>query len=125
MALDPEALLVVLRSGVPLILIGSSCYVSPEWVTTLFGGGTGGSLLHVLGRSDPYSMCYDPLALLFHLQPDAFEVEPTPVPVRLTRGNDWRFERCEESQRDGYVLEPSGVSLDRYATFLRRASEMD
>ena len=124
-ALDPEALRAVLGSGVELVLIGSACYASPQWVADLFGGGTGGSLLRVLGRSDPYAMCYDPLALLFHLEPEAFEVDSTPIPVRVTRGRDWRFERCEDSQRDGYVIEPSGVSLERYAAFLRSASEMD
>ena len=69
-------------------------------------------------------MCYDPLALLFHLQPDAFTRE-APVPVRVSgdlgTAEGWRFERCGEGERDGYVIEPSGVSLERYAAFLREA----
>ena len=38
------------------------------------------SALRTLGSNDPYSMCYDPLALLFYLQPDAFTRAPVAIP---------------------------------------------
>ena len=144
-ALDPTALQRVLGTGVELVLVGQACYPKPSWVEALFaGGGMGGAAdgaredgaredgaaagaaaraLRTLGGLDPYSMCYDPLALLFHLQPDAFtHSAPTPVRVSgdLCTRSGWRFERCaagEEAQ--GHVREPSAVSLERYAAFLR------
>lgn len=100
--------------------------------------------LRTLGSLDPYSMCYDPLALLYFLQPDAFECDDsTAVPVRVSgdtrTAHGWRFERCtaesaaydrpagggggEEclGEAHGYALEPSAVSLERYAAFIRQA----
>ena len=146
--LDPEALRALLGSGIELVLVGSRCYPEPSWVQALFAaepsGGNGSSageagalvetggadrargMLRTLGALDPYSMCFDPLALFYHLQPDAFRWDDagagqagTRVPVRLTHGEEWRFERCTASQCDGYVLEPAGVSLPQYAAFLR------
>ena len=150
-ALDPVALQVVVSSGIEMILIGSPCYPSPDWVGTRFGemgfasrtdqgskaigatgeGGTSSAAmaLQVLGGLDPYSMCYDPLALMYHLQPDAFECE-APIAVRLTgdmsTAHGWRFERCPSDAPPGlgvlgYVMEPSAVSLERYEGFLRKA----
>ena len=72
-------------------------------------------------------MCYDPLALLYHLEPDAFVVEQTRAPVRVSgdvcSADGWRFERCAASgaAAAGYAIEPSAVSLERYAAFLRQA----
>jgi hypothetical protein len=87
--------------------------------------------LRTLGSLDPYSMCYDPLALLFHLQPDAFEsvVEPAGASVTgdTSTAHGWRFERCAggaQVEADGLVVEPSEVSLERYASFLRRAARL-
>jgi hypothetical protein len=98
-------------------------------------GGGGGRRAHMPPSTtgpDPH-VADDPLALLFHLDPEAFELDPTPV--RVTRasgagrggdhGGEWRLERCEDEQKDGYVLEPSEVRLERYAAFLRRASALD
>ena len=149
-ALDPAALREVLGSGVEIVLVGSACYARPAWVEALFGesGGAGAASAHgddhaggaasscgggaaqalrALGSLDPYSMCYDPLALLFHLQPDAFTCDAAPVPFRVSgdvgTAEGWRFERCEaEDEPHGYVIEPSAVSLERYAAFLREAS---
>jgi len=127
-ALDPGAMRVLLHSGVEMVLIGSACYVAPSWVEALFAsrGGTcsgeAARALRVLGSNDAYSMCYDPLALLYHLQPDAFLLERAAIPVRVTEGQDWRFERCDESLKDGYVFEASGVSLAKYGEFLSRAA---
>lgn len=153
-ALDPAALKVVLGSGVEIVLVGSSCYPRPAWVEALFdesamgiandvsvagGGDSGGTCtatsgasaaaaLRALGSLDPYSMCYDPLALLFHLHPDAFTHDQTPTPVQVSgdtnTADGWRFERCPSDAQEeahGYVSEPSAVSLDRYAAFLRQA----
>ena len=137
-ALDPVALQRVLGSGVELVLVGSSCYARPAWVEELFGeeggergkraGGFDGeaaTALRTLGGLDPYSMCYDPLALLFHLQPDAFAPAPTPTAVRVSgdvgTADGWRFERCAPAEAQGHVLEPSTVDRERYATFLRQA----
>lgn len=82
--------------------------------------------MRALGSEDPYSMCYDPLALLYHLEPEAFEAEATRIPVRVSgdvgTADGWLFERCEEEGAvpEGHVLEVSGVSLARYEAFLRR-----
>lgn len=145
-ALDPTALQRVLGSGVEMVLVGQACYPRPAWVEDLFSrsgmgyaadrgaredgttdGGAEGDVppkaLRTLGGLDPYSMCYDPLALLFHLQPDAFtHGEPTPVRVSgdLQTKNNWCFERCAAGEdAHGHALEPSAVSLERYAAFLR------
>lgn len=102
-----------------------------QWEATLAPGPA--TALRALGSLDPYSMCYDPLALLYHLQPDAFAFEQTATPVSVRVGGDtstasgWSFERCDSSGRrpeahDGYVIEPSGMSLQCYAHFLRQAS---
>lgn len=139
-ALDPAALKVVLGSGVDIVLVGSSCYPRPAWVEALFNesamgaangsanGSVAGTTLRTLGSLDPYSMCYDPLALLFHLHPDAFTSSLEPTPVRVSgdtnTANGWRFERCPSDSIDeahGYVSEPSAVSLESYAAFLRQA----
>ena len=135
-ALDPAALKVLLGSGVEIVLVGQACYPPPEWVEALFredppGGGmrgvstlcdgadgtsTAAVALRALGSLDPYSMCYDPLALLFHLQPGAFSRGATPIPVRVSgdvgTADGWRFERCGDSTSEephGYVIEPSGL----------------
>lgn len=132
-ALDPSALRAVLGSGCELVLIGRSCYPQPEWVETLFaegrvGGASGGgaaAVLRALGRLDPHSMCYDPLALLYHLQPGAFSSTQAPVPARVSgdvcSAHGWRFERCNGAEAHGHVVEPSAVCLERYAAFLRQA----
>ena len=82
-----------------------------------------------VGQSDPYLMCYDPLAMLFHMQPDAFTLEEERVAVMVTgdtsTADEWRFERCPKDAREdaqAFVVEPKAVSLERYAAFLRQAS---
>ena len=152
-ALDPAALKVLLGSGVEIVLVGQACYPQPEWVEALFrkdspdadlrglsavGDGADGRFavaddtaaavaLRALGSLDPYSMCYDPLALLFHLQPSAFSHDATPIPVRVSgdvgTADGWRFERCGDSASEephGYVIEPSAVCLESYSAFLRQ-----
>ena len=69
-------------------------------------------------------MCYDPLALLYYLHPDAFAHSAARTPVRLSgdvaTARGWRFERCPEGEQPmAHVIEPTGVLLERYATFLR------
>lgn len=128
----------VLRSGVELVLVGAPCYPQPTWVEALFSAGAGGSeaakgareaagdgahpeaarLLRRLGELDPYAYCYDPLALLYELQPDAFEAAPS-QPVRVTA--DGRLERCAEAQAQGRAVEPESVALARYEGFLRES----
>ena len=178
-ALDPLAMQTVLRSGVELVLVGHSCFPSPAWVEALFadapaasldGGSeapdapdagaavpaepaepsaTAAAMLRRLGSLDAYSMCYDPLALLYHLEPDAFVVEGddaggdaegggggggggggdnsgggggvTPVRVQQREGV-WHFEACAEAEAGGHAREPSGVALQRYGAFLTRLS---
>ena len=158
-ALDPESLRAVLRSGVEVVCVGEACYPQPEWVEALFResdmspdrdaadaqsartrecGSMAGdasaeaaaTALRVLGGRDPQSILYDPLALLFHLHPDAFTCsqKSTAVPVRVNgdvkTADKWRFERCavgSDQEPDGYVIEPSGVSLERYSGWLRQA----
>ena len=85
--------------------------------------------MRALGSLDPYSMCYDPLAMLFHMQPDAFTLEEERVAVMVTgdtsTADEWRFERCPKDAREdaqAFVVEPKAVSLERYAAFLRQAS---
>ena len=151
-ALDPAALRTVLGSGTELVLVGSACYPRPDWVERLFreeiASGEGGepseggqaeaaaaTALRVLGRLDPYSMCYDPLALLFFLEPGAFTLGQATTPVRVSGDtgteDGWRFESCEAEAEEqgggectagyGRVIEPSAVSLERYAAFLQQA----
>lgn len=141
-AADPDAVRVLLRSGVELVLVGSRCYASPAWVEGLTpavadttydtathgahevpeqgGGEAAWRVLRELASLEPYSLCYDPLALFFQLHEDAFQLDRTPIPVRVTTGapGDGRLERCDEAHRDGYALEAAGVSLERYAAFL-------
>ena len=147
-ALDPAALKSVLGCGTEVVLVGASCYPQPAWVETLFddkggirgarGGSSEGdsgagaaaaSALRTLGSLDPYSMCYDPLALLYHLQPDAFSCAPTPTPVRVSgdtsTADAWHFERCLSGQANGLVYEPSAVCEERYAAFLRQACSVE
>eukprot|EP00966_Prymnesium_polylepis_P090392 2093392-Prymnesium_polylepis.1 len=71
-------------------------------------------------------MLFDPLAIFFHFNPDAFLVEDhgERIPVRVTHGPGWMFERCGEAQADGHVTELSGVDLPRYEAFLRGASAL-
>jgi len=75
--------------------------------------------LRRLGELDPYAYCYDPLALLYLLQPDAFDTAES-LPVRVTA--DGLLERCTEAEAQGRALEPQGVALARYEAFLRQAS---
>ena len=151
-ALDPAAVRAVMRTGVEVVLIGQACYAPTDWVAELFsrsaeGDGDSGAgdqgdaekrpdvcsqadagaaarVLRGLGQNDPYSMSYDTLALLYHMQPDAFELSVERHPVRVTCGTDWRFERCDASEMDGLVIEPSGVSLERYEAFLASAGAL-
>ena len=126
---DPAALGTVLRSGVDLVLVGAQCYPSPEWVSELFAGGASAAgaapnpaaarVLRAFGEHDPYAFCYDPLALLYHLQPEAFGVAVS-APVRLT--DDGCLEGCDEARATGRAAEPVSVSLDAYAAFLRQVS---
>ena len=132
-ALDPMAVRTTLRSGVELVLIGNSCYVTPAWVHAVFESceSEGRSdadectpaerALRIFGHSEPHSFCYDPLALFFHLHEDAFELKSTPVRILQDPQSGWRFERCDATQRDGYVSEAIAVSQARYAAFLRAA----
>ena len=137
-AADPEAARVLLRSGVELVLVGSRCYASAAWVQALpvgtathgaheVPGGGGGEaawrVLRQLAHFEPYSLTYDPLALFFHLHEDedAFQLDRTPIPVRVTTGAPGHLDRCDEAHRDGYALEAAGVSLERYAAFLGAA----
>ena len=126
---DPVALGTVLRSGVDLVLVGAQCYPSPEWVSELFAGGASAAgaapnpaaarVLRAFGEHDPYAFCYDPLALLYHLQPEAFGVAVS-APVRLT--DDGCLEGWDGARATGRAAEPASVSLDAYAAFLRQVS---
>ena len=124
----------MLRSGVELVLVGAPCYPGPAWVKELFSAGAGSSeaagdsahpeaarLLRRLGELDPYAYCYDPLALLYQLQPDSFDAAPSQS-MRVT--DDGRLERCAEAQAQGRAVEPGGVALVRYKAFLRQASAL-
>ena len=157
--LDPLALQTVLRSGVELVLVGHRCFPSPAWVEALFASTAEASrdgdetrrpgsdaptapaaaMLQRLGRLDAYSFCYDPLALLYHLEPDAFVVEDNggggggdgdgngsgAQPVRVQqRDGAWHFEACAKAEAGGHAREPSSVTLQRYAAFLTRLSEL-
>ena len=75
-------------------------------------------MLRQLGELDPYAYCYDPLALLYHLEPAAFDTTPSQA-LRVTNG---LLERCAEAEAQGRAVEPESVALARYEAFLRQAS---
>jgi len=61
--------------------------------------------LRRLGELDPYAYCYDPLALLYLLQPDAFDTAES-LPVRVTA--DGLLERCTEAEAQGPCSRATG-----------------
>ena len=99
--------------------------LSPAAATAMGNGVGNGAhpeaalLLRRLGELDPYAYCYDPLALLYLLQPDAFDATAS-QPLRVTA--DGLLERCTEAEAQGRAVEPQSVELARYEAFLRQAS---
>jgi len=132
--LDPDALRQVLRSGVPLRLIGYECYPKLPWCNALMaaravaGEATAADaplsarILWRVFRSDPRQMSFDPLAVFYLEHPEAF-VATESMSVRVTTGAHWRYEQCANSDApDAHdVVELAGVALDEYAAWLTSA----
>jgi len=132
--LDPGALRTVLRSGVPLFLIGPECFPKLAWcsalVEDLVQAGSAVSATAPLAarvvwrilQFDARQMAFDPLAVFYLLQPEAF-LDTQPMAVRVTEGEAWRFEECaaEHEPDSSRVVEFGGISLERYQEWLTRA----
>ena len=72
---------------------------------------------------DARQLAFDPLAVFYLAQPQAFGAESAPMAVHVSEGAKWRFEQCAAADAPDAVgvVEFSGVSLERYGEWLTRA----
>uniref|UniRef100_A0A7S0JDY1 Inosine/uridine-preferring nucleoside hydrolase domain-containing protein n=1 Tax=Calcidiscus leptoporus TaxID=127549 RepID=A0A7S0JDY1_9EUKA len=135
--LDPHALRDVLRSRVPLLLLGHECFPTPAWCTSALATLKAAArslataevpwaariLSHVF-ELDERQMAFDPLAVFYLAHPEAFAATE-PMAVRVTEGAQWRFEQsaAEGADAEG-VVEFGGIDLDSYRDWLVRATTL-